>query len=221
MSDPRSTLVARSGTRLPALLAVLGLLAAAPLGCTGGEGGEDARDAEGGGADAPADAGGGDGGSPGREDANAAGDDEQAFGTEADLDRAEELWQAMDGYRDWPGYGGEEGFEAGQSPHGAFLTYHLNDVARDARPTADGSIIVKGNYAEESQDALVALTVMRRIDGYAPEHGDWFWVKYAPDGSVMRNDVGTPLAGRVALGTGQGCIACHEKAPGEDYLFDN
>jgi hypothetical protein len=62
---------------------------------------------------------------------------------------------------------------------------------------------------------------MKKIDGYDPENEDWFWVKYAPDGGVAEGEGGIPLAGRVAKGTSQGCIACHANAKGDDYVFAN
>ena len=52
-----------------------------------------------------------------------------------------------------------------------------------------------------------------------PEHGDWFWVKYLPDGSVARTpaDKGNkPIKGRFAS-----CIECHASADGDDYVFAN
>ena len=65
---------------------------------------------------------------------------------------------------------------------------------------------------------LAAVTVMfRREDGYDPDNANWFWAKYLPDGSLDTNPAGMALAGRVAKGADQGCIACH--AAEEDYLY--
>ena len=74
---------------------------------------------------------------------------------------------------------------------------------------------------EEDESTLAAVTVMKKVDGYSPQAGDWFWVKYSPDGSIDKNPDGVPLAGRVALGANEGCIACHSGAGGGDYVFKN
>ena len=68
---------------------------------------------------------------------------------------------------------------------------------------------------------MEAVTVMfKREAGYDPENKDWFWVKYAPDGSIMKNPKAMSLAGRVAKGNmKQGCIACHRAAPGGDMVY--
>ena len=58
---------------------------------------------------------------------------------------------------------------------------------------------------------------MYKRPGYDPENQDWFWVKYLPDGALDKNPAGMSLAGRVAKGADQGCIACHSGE--EDYLF--
>jgi len=57
--------------------------------------------------------------------------------------------------------------------------------------------------------------------GYDPDDKDWFWVKYAPDGTVLTNPKGMKLAGRVAKGMDKGCIACHAGAPGGDMVFNH
>lgn len=54
---------------------------------------------------------------------------------------------------------------------------------------------------------FVALSVMYKIKGYNPEGGDWFWVKYSPDGKVE------------ASGKVKGCIDCHSKQKDNDYIF--
>jgi hypothetical protein len=63
--------------------------------------------------------------------------------------------------------------------------------------------------------------MVQREAGYDPENNDWYWVKYSPAGGVEKNEEGTALAGRVAKGAGQGCIACHASARGGDYFFTN
>ena len=144
------------------------------------------------------------------------------FGGTDDMQRASNLWSTMSGYRSWPSYPGLDGFQEGQSPHGKFLKYHINSAAsNNHRHPGAGSIIIKENYMSASPSALGAITVMEKVPGYDPENGDWFWVKFAPDGSVMKNPKGMSLAGRVAKGMKQGCIACHANAGGGDFLFIN
>jgi hypothetical protein len=110
------------------------------------------------------------------------------------------------GWAIWPGY---MELAEGQSPHGAWLRVYANGVAmkaaregKDMMP--DGAIIVKDNYAEDKK-TLAAITPMYRVKGYNPEGGDWFWVKYGPDGEVM------------AEGKVKGCIDCHKAA--DDWRF--
>lgn len=160
-------------------------------------------------------------------DAPPRGDDEPpaaraattAPGGPRDVERARALWSdELDDYRTWEAYPGHEGWQPGKSPHGSSLKLFVDDVAR-GDPLADGAIVVKENYTAPRDDALVSVTVMKKIAGYAPDHGDWFWVEYTPDGEVLSDRQGVPLAGRI--GVDEGCIACHARAGGGDYLFTN
>ena len=74
----------------------------------------------------------------------------------------------------------------GEDPHGALLTIRMNDAAFNAVGGAmpDGAIIVKENHTPAGD--LAAITVMYKKSGYAPEHGDWFWLKNTTDGSDDR-----------------------------------
>ena len=63
--------------------------------------------------------------------------------------------------------------------------------------------------------------MLQREAGYDDDNDNWFWAKYAPDGSVMANPKGMKLAGRVAKGMPAGCISCHLSAEDGDYLFFN
>lgn len=70
---------------------------------------------------------------------------------------------------------------------------------------ADGAIIVKENYTADKK--FVALSVMYNIKGYNPNGGDWFWIKYSPDGKVE------------TVGGVKGCIDCHARKKDNDYTF--
>jgi hypothetical protein len=137
-----------------------------------------------------------------------------------DVAHAEELWQEIKDYESWPEPDGLEGWQEGESPHGAVLRYRVNNAARQDLG-ADGAVIVKANYSAQSDDALESLTVMEKREGYDPETGNWFYVKYSPGGAVAENPQGMKLAGLVGKGTDTGCIACHARAGGDDHVFMN
>ena len=122
-------------------------------------------------------------------------------------------------YRRWRSWPEQEGLYPGQSPHGAFLKMYINSkAAADTDTPQNGSIIVKENYAKD-QKTLMAITVMYKAKGYHPQHGDWYWVKYNPDGTVARTPPhkgNKPVRGRFAS-----CIQCHDGADGEDFVFAN
>lgn len=139
------------------------------------------------------------------------------YGGAFDLATAESVWSELDGHEAWPALPGREGIQTGTSTHGASWTLHVNEVAA-ADPDAldDGSIVALRSFDAASE--LEAITVMKRVKNFDPDHLDWFWVKYEPDGRVALDDGGTPLAGAVG-GEGVGCIGCHASAPGDDFVF--
>ncbi len=99
---------------------------------------------------------------------------------------------------------------AGQEPHGALLTTYLNPVAHEALTgmagsMPNGAIIVKENYMPDS--TLAATTVMYKVDGFDPEHSNWYWLKVVADGTIE------------VQGRGAGCIACHSGQADNDYVF--
>ena len=142
------------------------------------------------------------------------------FGNAEDIDYAKQLWLKMEarGLNSTPA-----NLYVGGPPHGP--------VREVLEAIIDGKrVIVKRNFGGEgisvksvSQNRaafLKAITVMaKREDGYDPENGDWFWVKYKPDGSLHTNAKGMKLAGKVAKGTDKGCIFCHQSASGNDLVF--
>ncbi|HZX22983.1 MAG TPA: cytochrome P460 family protein [Woeseiaceae bacterium] len=130
------------------------------------------------------------------------------------------VWAHLQGedYREswsfWPGRG--ELYE-GREPHGMLLTTYVNDAAlgaveEKAGRMPPGAMIVKENYTPEEK--LASVTVMYKAPGFNPDHNDWFFAKYRPDGSVAETPDGTPQAGRVP-----GCQACHEARKTNDYLY--
>lgn len=153
---------------------------------------------------------------------------EAPFGTKADIQYAEALWKEMSKHN----FVGQNALMStpykGQHPHGAVLDTF--DTVMSVRGDK-GELIVKRNYggegvsesavANDPEAFLKSVTVMFRRDGYDPENGNWFWAKYKPDGELDTNPKGMELAGRVAKGADKGCIACHQAAPGGDYVFNH
>lgn len=122
-------------------------------------------------------------------------------------------------YDEWaPLPGKKADLVAGESPHGDLIRVWANKAARsnpDKMPS--GSILIKENFNGES--TLAAVTVMYRTTDYNPEGGDWYWIKYQPDGSVAKDSTeadAKALAGRV-----KSCIDCHADAAGGDFVFAN
>lgn len=152
------------------------------------------------------------------EEAAAPPDEEDAAAEEAampaeDMAMAEDLWQQMQeaNYQEeWATVPGKGAFYQGQPPHGALLSTYFNPEAADAMEAQPGempadAIIVKENY--DADRNLLSLTVMYKEPGYDPEHMDWYWASYGPNGEVQ-------MAGQAP-----GCIACHGAVRSNDYIF--
>jgi hypothetical protein len=126
---------------------------------------------------------------------------------------AERVWNRIavqtdyTGYHYWPDH---EGLSPGQAPHGVFHKVFINKLLYEALPVSggevpNGSIVVKENYS--SDEAPAGLTVMVKVDGFHPEHNDWFWASYSMEGKVN-------IAGQVT-----GCIDCHAGMRRNDYII--
>lgn len=148
------------------------------------------------------------------------------FGQGADTDYASTLWNELAEAH----LVGENSINTvpyeGTPPHGLILETLYRDLEVDGHT---GLVIVKRNYGPEGlsvedvqrdrREHMGSITVMyQREQGYDPENQNWFWAKYLADGSLDENEQGVPLAGRVAKGADQGCIACHSAA-GDDYIY--
>lgn len=121
-----------------------------------------------------------------------------------------ELITVTQDYKQWPMFPGKEALYKGQHPHGAYLTSYVSPAVLAAIQSKmgqlpDGAIIVKENYSPEKE--LAAVTVMYRRTSYNPEGGDWFWLKYAPDKTIL------------AEGKVEGCISCHRTVQNNDWVF--
>jgi hypothetical protein len=145
-----------------------------------------------------------------------------AFGGSEDVAYAASLWQKLEakGFNLVPG-----NLYEGGPPHGP--------VREVVEGKIDGkTVIVKRNYGGEDVTMagvemnrpkyLKAVTVMaKREKGYDTENRDWFWVKYKANGQLHTNPMKMLLAGRIAKGMDQGCIACHQSASGNDLVFEH
>ncbi len=69
-----------------------------------------------------------------------------------------------------------------------------------------GSILVKEGYSDSEGQSLNKITIMKKIDGYDPDHNNWFWANYNEGGE---------LAGK--NGKESSCYNCH--ISGNDYLL--
>lgn len=119
-------------------------------------------------------------------------------------------------YRNWaplPGVSGDA--YDGNSPHGDKVKLFVNRTAAagDGKLPV-GSILIKENF-DSTGLKLMAVTVMYRAEGFAPEAGDWHWTKYEADGSVSAMK-GMRMTGKVGM-----CIECHSSAGGDDFVFAN
>jgi hypothetical protein len=113
-------------------------------------------------------------------------------------------------YTEWRLWPGTEEYYEGTSPHGKLLTTYVNDTAYEAikaknGPLPAGSIVVKENYSPDKE--LMAVTTMEKKADFAPESGDWYYLKHTPKMEIQ------------AAGNVDSCRTCHAKAAQNDYLF--
>lgn len=147
---------------------------------------------------------------------------EATFGRSEDMMVAAALWTDMRGHERWPSFAGLDGLQVGASPHGNYVSFHLNAIATsDPQGLPYGSIVVKRNFMDMADTQPAAITVMQRLEQYDPDNGDWFYVKYDVAGSVLPNADGVPLAGAIGKGGNAGCVPCHNNAGGGDFIFKN
>lgn len=107
----------------------------------------------------------------------------------------------------WPGQGEKYMTSGG---HNVLLTTYVNPPAYAAVAGKKGvmpsnAIIVKDNFSIEGE--LLGTTIMYKVEGYYPEHNDWYWLKVLPDGTS--GPEGTP----------DGCVVCHAEVRSNDYVW--
>ena len=103
-----------------------------------------------------------------------------------------------------------------ESPHGTPSKVLYNDVAaKDLKQLPPNSILLREEFDADGKK-LRGVSVMYRVKGSAPQSGDWYWIEYRADGTLLRTsakDGNKPLAGQI-----NSCIACHRKAS-SDFVF--
>lgn len=124
-------------------------------------------------------------------------------------ERAEALFEEVEGYRAWerpPVAEGEPLRQGASGPHGAFVEVFLDPILAEAQ-RADatllawpvGSTAVADGYADELATAPMLVNIARKT-----EHG-WEWAQLEGDGRGL------------AYGRLEDCIACHGN--GMDRIF--
>ena len=139
------------------------------------------------------------------------------FGCAEDEEKSEDektagnIWQEIQGYPGWnQAVDWAEIKESLDGTHGNFVQIWLNQQAlpsfEDSTSLAlpNGAIIVKEGYSSNNGSSINTVTVMKKIDGYDPDHGDWFWASYEPNGKI--NNAGSLSS----------CYNCHSS--GIDYI---
>jgi hypothetical protein len=113
----------------------------------------------------------------------------------------------QENWRMWPG---KDRLYKGTEPHGMLLTTYVNDLGyaaltNGAQSLPPGAIVVKENYMPDS--TLAAVTTMYKVQGFNPQHQDWFFAKHDPQGKAE------------ASGRAEMCQSCHQKASSGSYLY--
>jgi hypothetical protein len=110
-------------------------------------------------------------------------------------------------YKEWSFWPDHQGMQPGRAPHGPLHKVYVNSCAVNSSkpPVQKGAIVVKENYSKAKE--LKAITVMYKVPGYNPKDGDWFWVKYTPEGEAR------------PFGKPTGCIGCHGTRANNDFIL--
>ena len=128
---------------------------------------------------------------------------------------ANEIWQEIKGYQNWVQDSSFSGIKSANSPHGDYIQIWLNETVSNFFSNPDtlenailpaGSILVKEGYLDSSGQSLNKITIMKKIEGYDPDHNNWFWANYNPDGELAGSN-----------GAESMCYNCH--VSGKDYIL--
>ncbi len=113
-------------------------------------------------------------------------------------------------YKNWELWPGTGELEPGKGPHGDQITIYVSDSALLAIEEKTGvmpenSTVLKEGYNSEGE--LIEVVVMHKVEGFDPEHNDWFWLEYDAEGEIITE-------GKVLS-----CYNCHTRQAVNDYLF--
>jgi hypothetical protein len=135
---------------------------------------------------------------------------QQAFWKHITVSSPYQQWTRLPAAADEP--------QPASDPHGPWVKTYANAVAaKNPSRLEYGSVLVNEEY-DDDKSTLKAVSVMYCVKGADPAHYDWYWLKFSPDGKVMKapaDQGGKPMAGKV-----QSCINCHQKARA-DLVFSN
>ena len=138
------------------------------------------------------------------------------FGVPTGQDRtqARALEHEIAGYDKWRTPDWVAGYQTSLHPLPAYVRYYVNDIGMsDIDHPPDGSIFVKEQFDEDKK--FLNLTVMKKIDGYDPDNGDWYWAITDASRKVTN-------AGKLNSSWTSSCIDCHKRGDGGgDLLFVN
>ena len=123
---------------------------------------------------------------------------------------ANDLFEEVQGWESWTEKEPWTGLQvSSDGTHGTHVQITFNDLAADAWGDDDlpyGSISVKRGYDGTTEDdARGFITIMKKIEGYNPDQGDWFWLRVGTSGTLGSE-----------LGESSFCAGCH--SVGVDYL---
>lgn len=121
-------------------------------------------------------------------------------------DMAQELHELAlknDVYKSWAPFPGQTMLAKSGDHSGAFVRSYYNDVAAGAVANwsgsfPDGTILVKEQFEDEAGTKPVGHTIMWKVEGFDPEHGDWYWAAFGAAGQAQRT-------GAIA-----DCYGCHQ-----------
>lgn len=113
-------------------------------------------------------------------------------------------------YKNWELWPGTGELDPGKGPHGDSITIYVSDSAfsaieEKAGVMPEGSTVLKEGYNSDGE--LIEVVVMHKVEGFDPEHNDWFWLWYDADDEIK------------AEGKVLSCYNCHTRQAGNDYLF--
>jgi plastocyanin len=113
-------------------------------------------------------------------------------------------------YRDWDIWPLKDEVYSSVSIHGPLLTTYVSENAVPAIQNRAGTLPYGSMVVRESYDAdrqLREIGVRYKVEGYDPDHNDWFWAAYTPEGEVI-------VEGRV-----DSCQSCHSVEARNDYIY--